>query len=109
MVRTRNEGKDRMTTQTQVIIEAAIKADAGMTEAEKADILNRLKRPEQDGNAEEVLSVKEVARRLHKTPKTVHEWCRQGYLKKVTIGKNSRASGVLESSLAQWLENARTA
>lgn len=98
-----------MTTQTQVIIEAAIKADAGMTEAEKADILKRLKTPEEDGNTGKVLTVAEVARRTGKTPKTVHYWCRQGYLQKVTIGKNSRASGILESSLAQWLENARTA
>ena len=97
-----------MTTQTQVIIEAAIKADAGMTEAEKADLLKRLK-TEEDADKDKVLSVAEVARRIRRTRKTVHLWCRQGYLQKVTIGKNSRASGILESSLAQWLCKAQTA
>lgn len=93
-----------MTSQTRAIIEAAVNVDPTMTEAEKADILKRLKTPEEDADKDKVLSVAEVARRTGKTPKTVHYWCRQGYLQKVTIGKNSRASGILESSLAQWLK-----
>jgi predicted DNA-binding transcriptional regulator AlpA len=98
-----------MTPQTKTIIEAAIKCDSTMTEAEKAVFLNHLKTPAEDGDADKMLTVQEVARRLHKSQKTVHEWCKQGYLKKVTIGKNSRASGVLVSSLEQWLGKVRTA
>lgn len=93
---------NRMTKQTRAIIESAISLDGTMAEAEKAAILASLDGGRGDGD--EVLPVAEVARRLHRTPKTVHLLARQNLLKKVTFGKQSRASGILASSLAALLK-----
>ena len=93
-----------MTKQTRAIIESAIGLDGTMAEADKAAILASLDGGRADGD--EVLPVAEVARRLHKTPKTIHLYARQGFLRKATFGKQSRASGILASSLARLLEGA---
>ena len=92
-----------MTRQTRAIIESAIGLDGTMAEADKAAILASLDGGRADGD--EVLPVAEVARRLHKTPKTVHLYARQGLLKKAVFGKQSRASGILASSLAALMKD----
>ncbi len=92
-----------MTEQTKQLLTAA-KFDGSMTDAEKAAIDALLDGRGNVAEAEELLPVAEVARRLHKTPKTVHLYCKQGILRKVRAGGNSRASGVLASSLAAFLK-----
>ncbi len=88
-----------MTEQTRLIIETAAKCDTTMTADEREAVKTLLEGRRDDAEAEQILPVTEVARRLHKTPKTIHLWCAQGYLRKVTVGGNSRASGVLASSV----------
>lgn len=93
-----------MTSATRAMICLAIENDASMDAAEKAAFLAMIDtKPEE--KREQLLTVAEVARRLHKTPKTVHLYCRMGLLEKVTFGKQSRASGIRASSLEKLLKN----
>ena len=93
-----------MTEQTRMMIQTAAKCDATMTADEREAVKTLLEGPRAEPEAEELLPVAEVARRLHKTSKTVHLYCKQGILRKVRAGGNSRASGVLASSLAAFLK-----
>lgn len=92
-----------MTEQTRMMIQTAAKCDATMTADERRAVEALLEGRRADAEAEQIIPVAEVARRLHKTPKTVHLYCKQGLLKKATFGNQSRASGVLASSLAALL------
>ena len=87
-----------------MMIQTAIKCDATMTADEREAAKTLLEGRRADAEAERVIPVAEVARMLHKTPKTIHLYCKQRLLKKVTFGKQSRASGVLASSLAALLK-----
>ena len=93
---------------TIVAVSALLKADTAIDEGTVADIVELLNggpaEPTRPESEEELLPVTEVARKLHKTPKTVHLYCKQGILRKVTVGGNSRASGVLASSVAALLK-----
>ncbi len=88
-----------MTEQTRMMISTAAKCDATMTADEREAVKTLLEGRRAGADAEELLPVAEVARRLHKTPKTIHLYCKQGLLKKAAVGKQSRAIGVLASSL----------
>jgi len=92
-----------MTTATRAMIRLAIENDGTITDAAKAALLACI-----DGNGErqteEVLPIPEVARRLHKTVKTIHDYCRQGVLRKVVVGKQKRSSGILASSVDALLK-----
>ena len=92
-----------MTTQTKLLIETAFKCDGTIT-ADERRAIDALLAGRKDEPGEELLPIPEVARRLHKTPKTIHLYCKQGILRKVSIGNNSRASGVLASSVAALLK-----
>jgi len=89
-------------------VAAMLKADTEIDEGTVAEIVELLHggsaEPSRPESEEELLPVPEVARRLHRTPKTIHVWCQQGILRKVTVGGNSRASGVLASSVAALLK-----
>lgn len=93
-----------MTEQTRMMIQTAAKCDTTMTADERRAVEALLEGRRADAEADQILPVAEVARRLHKTPKTIHLWCAQGYLRKVTVGGNSRASGVLASSVEALLK-----
>ena len=84
-----------MTEQTRMMISTAVKCDKTITADERRAVEALL----EGRRDEQVLPVTEVARRLHKTPKTIHLYCQQGLLKKAAVGKQSRAIGVLASSL----------
>ena len=60
-------------------------------------------RPEPTTGGDEVLPVAEVARRLHKTAKTVHLLARRGAFQKVAFPGQTRASGILRSSVEKYL------
>ncbi len=92
-----------MTEQTKQLLTAA-KFDGSMTDAEKAAIDALLDGRGNAAEAEELLPVAEVARRLHRTKKTIHVWCAQGYLHKVTVGGNSRASGIPAAEVARLMK-----
>ena len=93
-----------MTSATRAMIGLAVENDASMDAAEKAALLARIDGGGVDEGGEPLLTVAEVARRLHKHPKTIHLYCRMGLLKKVTFGKQSRASGILKSSVDALLK-----
>ena len=89
-------------------VAAMLKADTEIDEGTVAEIVELLHggpaEPPRPESEEELLPVPEVARRLHKTPKTVHLYCKQGLLKKATFGNQSRASGILASSVDALLK-----
>lgn len=87
-----------------MMIETAAKCDGTITGEEREAIKTLLEGRREEAKPEEVLSVAEVARRFHKHPKTIHLYCKQGVLRKVTIGKQSRASGILASSVEALLK-----
>ncbi len=93
-----------MTEQTRMMITTAVKCDKTITADELKAVAALLEGRRDEPEAERVIPVAEVARRLHKTPKTIHLYCKQGLLKKATFGNQSRASGVLASSLAELLK-----
>ncbi len=88
-----------MTEQTRMMISTAVKCDKTITADERRAVEALLEGRRDEPEAEQVIPVTEVARRLHKTPKTIHLYCKQGLLKKAAVGKQSRAIGVLASSL----------
>ena len=94
-----------MTEQTRMMIQTAAKCDATMTADEREAVKTLLegRRAEADPIGE-LLPVAEVARRLHKTPKTIHLYCKQGFLRKVQIGENSRCSGIPAAEVARLLK-----
>lgn len=91
-----------MTEQTRAVIASLVQCDSSMTneEREAAEaLLKGYNRPD-----DEVIPIPEVAKMFHKHPKTIHYWCRHGTLRKVTVGKQSRASGILKSSVDALLK-----
>lgn len=93
-----------MTDQTRMMIQTAAKCDTTMTAEEREAVKALLEGRRDAPDVGELLPVAEVARRLHKTTKTVHLYCRQGYLHKVQIGANSRASGIPAAEVAALLK-----
>lgn len=93
---------------TIAAVAAMLKADPSIDAATAKEVVELLKgvtdEPPTPKTEDELIPVPEVARRIHRTPKTVHLWCKQGILRKVRAGGNSRASGVLASSLAALLK-----
>lgn len=92
---------------TVAIVSAALAADKAIN-GELADaVLSMLRgepaRPEPTTGGDEVLPVAEVARRLHKTAKTVHLLARRGAFQKVAFPGQTRASGILRSSVEKYL------
>ncbi len=92
-----------MTAGTRKLIELAIENDASMDAAEKAAFLAMIDAKPQE-KPERLMTIPEVAKLFGKTPKTIHYWCRHGILRKVTVGKQSRASGILASSVDALLK-----
>lgn len=92
-----------MTEQTRMMIRTAANCDATITDAERGAI-DALLEGGAEPKPERVIPVAEVARIFGKTRQTIDLWTRQGYLRKVTVGKNSRASGVLASSVEALLK-----
>ncbi len=90
-----------MTSATRAMIELAITNDATMKEEERAEIRTAINGR---SGGEEVITVGEAAKMLHKSRKTIHLYSQRGWLKKVTFGTNSRASGILASSLAALMK-----
>ncbi len=96
-----------MTDQTRMMIQTAAKCDATMTADERRAVAALLEGRRAGAEADpigELLPVAEVARRLHKTPKTIHLYCKQGFLRKVQIGGNSRCSGIPAAEVARLLK-----
>lgn len=84
-----------------------VKGDPKATAEGKRRIIDALTSPHADEpKPERVLTVGEVAARIGKTRKTVHLYCKMGLLKKAKFGAQSRASGILASSLDALLSGA---
>lgn len=84
-----------------------VKGDPKATAEGKRRIIKALTSPSPgEPKQEKVLGVREVAERLHKTCKTVHDYCRIGLLQKVQFPGKSRASGILASSLDALISGA---
>ena len=91
---------------TVLAIKALVTNDPRATAEGKRRILNALASSPDEPKVEEVLTIPEVAERLHKTKRAVHIYCRMGLLKKVQFPGQSRASGILASSLDALLSGA---
>jgi len=93
-----------MTEQTRMMIRTAAKCDITMTAEEREAVRALIEGRRDAPDIGELLPVAEVARRLHKTPKTIHLYCKQGFLRKVQIGENSRCSGIPAAEVARLLK-----
>ena len=97
-----------MTKQTRALLQVAFDGDGTFTDEEREAFAVLMAGGRREGAKAdpigELLPVAEVARRLHKTPKTIHLYCKQGILHKVTVGANSRASGIPAAEVARLLK-----
>lgn len=93
---------------TTVAITALLKADPEIDAATAQDVLVLLRgeepaRPEPTTGGDALLTVGEVARRIGKCRKTVHYLAARGVFKKVAFPGQTRASGILSSSVTRYL------
>ncbi len=98
-----------MTTSTETILLSVLKADNSITDEQAARALRILRGEEtaaSEAGLEPVLTRREVAKLLKKTPQMIDYYAAHGLLKKVTFGSSSRASGITTASVRALLQGA---
>ncbi len=100
-----------MTKNTEQILISVFGADDTITDEQAAQAL-RVLRGEgaaSQTSLEPVLTRREVAKLLKKSPQMIDVYAARGLLKKVTFGSSSRASGITAASVRALLEGATAA
>ena len=98
-----------MTNSTEAILLSVLKADNSITDEQAARALRVLRGEEtaaSEAGLEPVLTRREVAKLIKKTPQMVDWYAAHGLLKKVTFGSSSRASGITMASVRAMLQGA---
>ena len=98
-----------MNSVAEKLLHIAFEIDPSITEEQKARVLAILRGDEARATPElrPLLSRRQVAELLNKTPQAVDFYVRKGLLEKVTFGNSSRASGITEASVRALLNGAK--
>ncbi len=96
-----------MNSVTEKLILTMLEIDPSITEEQKSRVLAILRGDEAKATPElrPLLSRRQVAEILNKTPQMIDYYVRKGLLEKVTFGDSSRASGITEASVRALLES----
>ena len=99
-----------MLTSTLDIIRFALRADPTMTNEDRAMIINVVRSHASPRIADpvrkpevKIIHIKEAARRLGCTPRTVHNLVRQGLIPKFIFPGRSRNHGIVEKDLEDFI------
>ena len=92
-----------MTDATRTIIRAASATDSTMTDAERATLKTLLDGGDARDALHGLMTRREVAKLLHKTPAMVDCYARRGLIRRVTAGDASRSMGFDAESVRQFL------
>ncbi len=87
------------------LLHIVFEIDSSITEEQKSRVLAILRGDEAKTTPElrPLLSRRQVAEILNKTPQAIDFYVRKGLLEKVTFGNSSRASGITEASVRALL------
>ena len=98
-----------MNSVAEKLLHIAFEIDPSITEEQKARVLAILRGDEARATPElrPLLSRRQVAELLNKTPQAIDFYVRKGLLEKVTFGNSSRASGITEASVRALLNGAK--
>lgn len=98
-----------MNSVAEKLLHIAFEIDPSITEEQKSRVLAILRGEEARATSElrPLLSRRQVAELLNKTPQAVDFYVRKGLLEKVTFGNSSRASGITEASVRALLNGAK--
>jgi hypothetical protein len=91
-----------MKTTTLELIRSVLKTDETVPADERARIMRMLTTPGEQVKQPEparIVSFKEAATRLARTPRTIYHYCRKGILTRAKIPGMCRANGVTGESL----------
>ena len=99
-----------MNSVAEKLLHIAFEIDPSITEEQKSRVLAILRGEEARATSElrPLLSRRQVAELLNKTPLAIDFYVRKGLLEKVTFGNSSRASGITEASVRALLGGAKT-
>ena len=99
-----------MNSVAEKLILTVFEIDPSITEEQKFRVLAILRGEEAKSTPElrPLLSRRQVAELLNKTPQAVDFYVRKGLLEKVTFGNSSRASGISEASVRALLNGETT-
>ena len=100
-----------MNSVAEKLLHIVFEIDPSITEEQKSRVLAILRGDEAKATPElrPLLSRRQVAELLNKTPQAIDFYVRKGLLEKVTFGNSSRASGITEASVRALLSGAKTA
>ena len=96
-----------MTGATKAAIKAIAATDHEMTDAERATLRTLLDGGDGRDAIQGLMTRREVARLLRKTPQMVDNYARRGLIRRVTAGGSSRAMGFDAESVRAFLEGLR--
>lgn len=96
-----------MNSVAEKLILTVFEIDPSITEEQKSRVLAILRGEESRSTPElrPLLSRRQVAELLNKTPQMIDYYVKKGLLEKVTFGDSSRASGITEASVRALLES----
>lgn len=92
-----------MTDTTRAAIKAVAATDTTMTDAERATLAALLQGGDGRDSIQGLMTRREVAALVRKTPQMVDQYARRGLIRRVTLGNSSRASGFDAESVRAFL------
>ena len=95
-----------MTMNTETILSTVLSADESITDSQRARVLQILKGEPEAVQAPigKLLKRSEVAAILGVSPAMIDHYCRERGLKKIRLGGQSRATGIPEDSVREFIK-----
>lgn len=95
-----------MRSDIETIVVTTLQSDSTITEEQRNSVMQILRgQPEEAPQAPVMRLLKrgEVAEIIGVTPQAVDYYCRRGWLRKTVLGPQSRASGITDEALREFL------